>query len=257
MPSGRRWTKEEDDFLKERVGNLSFSAIANRLDRTVDAIEVRVRRLGIDNTKLESGKLTANELARALNVDNHTVYRWINEHRLKAVRRVTRQSTKFNLISVDDFWKWAKKNKEKINFYKIAPLSLLPEPDWVEEERKKDYHSIPKRQAAKWTEYEDKRLLEMTKGGYTQKEIGKALGRSENSVQRRLSRLREWRKTPMVKVTLRWSKVELEMLLDLEKQGLSDEEIAYELGREADHIRDKRRCLRRKGEYSGMKTKVI
>lgn len=255
MP-GKHWTTEEEDFLKEKVGTLSFHALAKRLGRSVDTIEVRIRRLGLDNTKLLSGKLTANELATALNIDNHTIYRWIDNHGLKAVRKVTRQSAKFNLISVEDFWKWAKQNKEKINFYKIDPLLLLPEPEWVKEERKRDYHHIPKRQAAKWTEYEDKRMLEMVKGGYTQKEIGQALGRSENSVQRRLSRLREWRKTPMTKVHLRWSKAELDMMLDLEKQGLSDEEIAFELGREAIHIRDKRRCLRRKGEYAGRKTQI-
>ena len=39
----------------------------------------------------------------------------------------------------------------------------------------------------------------------------------------------------------------------LEKEGKSDSEIALELGREAIHIRDKRRRLKRNNEYRGYK----
>jgi excisionase family DNA binding protein len=255
MP-GKRWTIEDEDFLKEKVCTLSFPALAKRLGRSVNAIEVRVRRLGIENTKLLSGKLTANELAMALNIDNHTVYRWIENHGLKAVRKVTRQVAKFNLISVEDFWKWAEQNKEKINFTKIDPLVLLPEPKWVEEERKRDYHTIPKRQAAQWTDEEDKRLISLLNGNYTQKEIGEFLNRSENAVQRRVSRLRERRIIPKKKITLRWTRKEVQMFLALESQGLSDDEIAFELGRERIHIVDKRRNMRKYGDYRGRKRKV-
>jgi excisionase family DNA binding protein len=256
MP-GKHWTIEEEDFLKEKVGTLSFPALAKRLGRSVNAIEVRIRRLGLDNTKLLSGKLTANELARALNIDNHTIYRWIENHGLKSVKKITRQSAKFNLISVDDFWKWAKQNKEKINFTKIDPLLLLPEPEWVHEERKRDYHTIPKRQAAIWTEQEDKRLISLLNANYTQKEIGQMMNRSENSIQRRISRLRERGVIPKKKITLRWKRSEVRMMLELEKQGLSDEEIAYELGRERMHITDKRRNMRKYGNYQGRKQNVI
>jgi predicted transcriptional regulator len=256
MP-GKHWTMEEEDFLKEKVGTLSFPGLAKRLGRSVNAIEVRVRRLGIENTKLLSGKLTANELANALNVDSHAVYRWIENHGLKSVRKVTRQTAKFNLISVDDFWKWAKKNKEKINFFKIDPLLLLPEPVWVKEERQRDYHCIPKRQAAIWSDEEDKRLISLLNGNYTQKEIGEFLNRSENAVQRRVSRLREKGIIPRKKISLRWTRKEVRMFLDLESMGLSDDEIAYELGRERIHIVDKRRNMRKYGDYQGRKRQVI
>lgn len=256
MVKGKNWSVEEDDFLKENVGKKSFQVMSKHLNRTVVAIESRARRLGIDNTKFESGKLTANEMARALNVDNHTVYRWIQTGGLKSVKKATRQSAKFNLISIDDFWKWAKNNKEKLNFYKIEPLVLLPEPDWVEDERKKDYHAIPKRQAAKWTDEEDYRLVSLLKGNYTQTEIGEFLNRSENAIQRRISRLRERGIIPMKKICLRWSQTEVQLFKELDSQGLSDKEIAFELGREREHIVDKRRTMRKYGNYQGRKQKV-
>jgi hypothetical protein len=252
----RRWTEEELHFLEDNVGKISLLKIAEKLNRPISGIEIKLKRLGLGNTRLASGKLTANELAKALNIDTHVVTRWLNECGLKGVKRATRISAKFHLISVENFWKWAEQNKERINFYKIEPNILVPEPDWVEEQRKLDYQTIPKRQGAKWTEQEDNRLIEMTNAGYKQEEIGVALNRSGLSVQRRLSRLREKRKIPMLKVVLPWSEEEVRMLLDLEKQGLSDVEIAYELGRDSNNISWKRGHLRKLNQYEGRKVAV-
>lgn len=254
--TGRYWTTEEEDFLKEKVGTLSIPILAKRLGRSVNAIEVRMRKLGIENTKFLSGKLTANELANALQVDSHAIYLWIRNHGLKAVYKATRYTAKFYLIDVNEFWKWAEKNKEKLNFTKIDHLVLLPEPVWVEEERKRDYLTIPKRQAATWNSEEDKKLISLLNGNYTQKEIAQFMHRSEKAIQRRISRLREKGVIPKKKISLRWSRKEVRMFLELEKQGLTDEEIAFELGRERGHITDKRRMLRKYGNYQGRKQKV-
>jgi predicted transcriptional regulator len=254
--SGKRWTNEEEDFLKEKVGTLSIPILSKRLGRSALAVELRLRKLGIENTKFLSGKLTANELANALKIDSHTVYRWIKENGLKAVYKTTRHVAKFYLIDVSDFWKWAEKNKEKINFTKIYPFILLPEPDWVAEERKRDYHCIPKRHAAIWNSEEDNNLISLLNGNYTQKEIAQIMNRSERAIQRRTSRLREKGTIPKKKISLRWTRKEVQMFLNLENRGLSDEEIAYELGREPEHISDKRRRLRKYGDYQGRKRRV-
>lgn len=252
MP-GKRWTEDELEYLEEKVGKIKLSAIAKTLDRSLNAVELKAKRLGLSGTKYESGKLTANELAQALNVDLKVVTRWVAKKGLKAAKRATREKAKFILIDVQNFWKWAKDNKDKINFSKIEPYQLLPEPDWVEEERKKDYHAIPKRTAQKWTDEEDKQMILMIKGGYTQQQIGEALKRSDVSVQRRLSRLKEWGRVPKAKITLRWSEKELQMFYELDAKGLSDEQIACEMGRETGHITDKRRRLRNEGKYQGFK----
>ena len=38
-----RWSKEEEEFLTENWGNLSIKAIAKKLNRSENAIEVRIR----------------------------------------------------------------------------------------------------------------------------------------------------------------------------------------------------------------------
>ena len=52
-----------------------------------------------------------------------------------------------------------------------------------------------------------------------------------------------------------WSKEEINKMLELEKQGLTDKEIAYKLGRKRIHITDKRRMLRKQGLYESYKNK--
>src|SRR5690625_3118197 len=99
---------------------MKIETIAKKLGRTVNAVEIRLGRLGISNTKLESGKITAAELARCCGVDNHVITRtWIPKKGLPAVRRVTRYKRKYWLIDVKEFWKWAEQNKDLIDFSRI------------------------------------------------------------------------------------------------------------------------------------------
>lgn len=42
-----RWTKEEDDFLRQWAGSITFQEIAKRLGRDRSAADARARRLGL------------------------------------------------------------------------------------------------------------------------------------------------------------------------------------------------------------------
>lgn len=226
---------------------MKIETIAKNLGRTVGAVENRLERLGLSNTKLESGKITAAELARYCGVDHHVVIRtWIPKKGLPAVKRATRHKRKYWLINVKEFWRWAEKNKDLIDFARIDTHVLLPQPEWVELERKRDYKKIPRKHLRKWTKKEDEQLIRLFKAGYTKKEIGQILERSETAVDRRIARLKVAGKIPYEKINISWTDEEVEMLIELEKKGLLDKEIAYELGREVDHIRDKRRRMGRK-----------
>lgn len=251
MANGRIWTKEENNYLEDKVGKVKISTIAKNLNRTVNAVISQIERIGVANTKLESGKITGSELSRLCNVDSHTVYDfWIKKKDLPAQFRVTKLKSRYWLIDVEEFWEWAEKNKDLINFTKIDAHVLLPQPDWVELERKRDRRTIPKRKQAKWTDAEDERLINMLNAGYNRNEIADKMQRSERAIQRRISRLRESRRIPYKKVDLRWTDKEIKIMIDLERQGFTDDVIAYELGREADHIRDKRRRMNRKKKTS-------
>lgn len=39
----------------------------------------------------------------------------------------------FKIIYLDEFWKWAEKNRSFLDFSKMEPLALGKEPGWVNE----------------------------------------------------------------------------------------------------------------------------
>lgn len=185
----RRWTDEEVQYLEGAVGAVSFNTIAKRLKRTPTAVSVKAFKLGLSNTKDARGELTLNHLSKLAKVDRHTVKYWVDSHGLKAKKRVTRHSAVFYFVSPNDFWSWARKNKRIINFSKIEPNSIIPEPDWVDAERRKDYRTVPHRRKMPYSQEEDDRMVFLVKQGYTYKEVGELLGRSMYSVAHRYMRV--------------------------------------------------------------------
>lgn len=187
----RRWTKKEDEYLVKWYGVKSLDQISRRLQRSIQALESRLYRLGIHGVRAHLGNVTVYELAECLQVDVHTIYNWIQKRELPY--NILRANTRTFLGSdVAAFWKWAQQNKELINFSKVSLNTLIPEPDWVKEQRKYDYFNRPKYENKKWTEEEDARLWYMFyQEGRTQQEIGQLIGRSAHGIQRRLHRLRK------------------------------------------------------------------
>ena len=47
MGKGKNWTREEEELLQELWGHRSIEAIARRLGRSVNAIKIRVSRMGL------------------------------------------------------------------------------------------------------------------------------------------------------------------------------------------------------------------
>jgi DNA-binding CsgD family transcriptional regulator len=172
--------------IKEFIGNEPISSIAKRLNRSPIGLEMKINRLGLANTKSFSGMMTAGEFARILNIERNTIMGWISRHGLESKRRITRHKRKFTFIEIEVFWKWAKQNKEKIDFSKLDVNALPPEPDWVQSERgvektMKIYKS--------WTTKEVKILIELAEKK-TYKEIASLLGRTPYSVEKKYSRLK-------------------------------------------------------------------
>lgn len=72
----------------------------------------------------------------------------------------------------------------------MEPLALGKEPEWVNEQRKKDYKSNALQRKDQWTPYEDDKLrylLKQQKYGYA--EVADILHRSEGAIQRRCTDL--------------------------------------------------------------------
>jgi hypothetical protein len=183
----RYWTKEEIQYLEENVGRLKISTIAKNLNRTENAVLVKMKRLGLSNTKEQLGLLTIGGLAKLLKVDPNTVRGWVKNHGLPCIKKVTRNRKRFYFIDPNNFWLWAENHKEKIDFSKIEKHSIAPEPEWVDKER------TPKKTTnyKSWTTYEIKVMVNLLKKGATYKTVGEKLQRSLISIERKYKRLQQ------------------------------------------------------------------
>jgi hypothetical protein len=187
----KEWNNEEIEHLKEFIGQHKVTTIAQYLDRSYESVRVKMTRLGLSNTKMQTGYITIGELSRHLKVERNTVKCWAKNHNLPFVKKTTRKSRSYYFIHPKSFWKWAETHRELVQFSSIEHQVLLPEPGWVNKERKKEMEDkIIKKKAYKpWTTKEDQKLLQLRGQGFTHKEIGHRLNRSATSIARRYSRI--------------------------------------------------------------------
>lgn len=188
----RTWTKEEVEYLKEKWRNVSIPILAKKLNRSVNAVKLKAGRLNL-GPMLENGAyVTLNQLAIALTGKNFSSYckkSWIENRGMPVHNKKVIKNT-FKIVYLDEFWKWAEKNRSFLDFSKMETLTLGKEPEWVNEQRKKDYTSNALQRKDKWTPYEDDKLrylLKQQKYGYA--EVAEILHRSEGAIQRRCADL--------------------------------------------------------------------
>lgn len=192
-PCGSRtWKPEELLYLEENWGKVSIPSMAKRLNRTPTAIKIKAQRLGLGATLLGGDYITLNQLMKAVNgtcVHTYHLTSWIKNRGLPVhTRRVEKNS--FRVVYLDEFWEWAEKNRSFIDFSKMEPLALGLEPDWVAEQRRKDYHTFSLQRKDPWTSAEDAYLLDLLKKQqYGYKELSEILHRSAGAIQRRCTDL--------------------------------------------------------------------
>lgn len=184
----KKWTKEDVEYLTEKWGNVSIPSLAKKLNRSVNAVKLKAGRLNL-GPMLENGAyVTLNQLAIALTGGNFSSYckkSWIENRGMPVHSKKVIKNT-FKIVYLDEFWKWAEKNRSFLDFSKMEPLTLGKEPAWVNEQRKKDYKSNALQRKDRWTPYEDDKLrylLKQQKYGYA--EVAEILYRSEGAIQRR------------------------------------------------------------------------
>ncbi|PKR86434.1 DNA-binding protein [Heyndrickxia camelliae] len=181
----KKWTDAEIRFLKENVGRMKIETIAQKLHRSEGSIVSKMKRLGIAYTKNQTGHLSTHQLAELLSVDRNTIIGWMKRHGLKYTKKVTRTTKSFYFIDPMEFWKWADRNREKIDFSKIECNAIAPEPEWVRHERskqKEEHYKV-------WSVKEERVLKMMVLSGYSYTEVAQRLSRTKTSVQRKFQRM--------------------------------------------------------------------
>lgn len=246
MGRNRAWTPEEIEILRESWGNTSIPGIAKRLNRTEDAIKVKVVRLKLgkflDNNR--NGRIAFSTFAKALGHQNSNGYMKISwaQNRGLPLHRQIRHKQVFEMVDIDEFWEWAERNQSFIDFSGFERHVLGVEPEWVEKKRQRDISKIGnwKVKNVEWTKDEDERLLTYLKEyKYNWEELSVKMHRTCGAIQRRICVLgckeRPLRKNAHEK----WTEKQLEMLNSMILSGSNYQEMQTEIGKSEKAIRGK------------------
>ena len=242
----RTWKPEETEYLMEKWGQVSIPAIAKKLNRTTNAVKVRAQRLGLGAVLMAGEYVTLNQLLIAVTGSNagysYKMKSWVENRGLPVhTKKVDRCS--FRVVYIEEFWAWAEKNRSFIDFSKMEPLALGEEPDWVIEQRKKDFEAFAIQRKDAWTSAEDSRL-KMLLGlhRYSWAELSEMMHRSHGAIIRRCVDLGiKERAVPVDSVGKRgtWTSEDFEILADGIRHGDSYAAIGRAVGRSEKCVRSK------------------
>lgn len=247
MCRGRTWEQEELDFLEDKWGILSISAIAKKLNRTTTSIQIKANRLGL-GTFIDSAEyITLSKFIQALGYKQGYTYTCNRLIKLGLpVKKKKIVSRNIKIVYLDDFWKWAEEHKNDINFAKFEKGDLGLEPEWVEEKRKADLSNPSKITHNRvWTKAHDNTLISMCKSQrYTYKDIARELNRTENAIKRRLIDLGVKVRPLYLNNHVKWTDEENKKMLELHEQGYDTNYIANVLNKSQLSISDRIKKLK-------------
>lgn len=241
MGLNRNWTKQEEEYLAENFGTLSVKTIAKNLGRTENAVVVRKCRLGL-GAFLENGDyVTWNQFQIAYcGSSSSGTYRmtsWVKNRNFPIhTKRVNKNS--FKIVYLEEWWEWAEKNKDFLDFSNMEENILGKEPEWVKAKRKNDIENKRKIINTPWTKAEDDKLcFLLSKHKYTYDDLSKMLRRTNGAIQRRLCDLGINERPVKADNHTRWTEQDFEMLGEMIKAGYCYEYMSEKLGKSAKAIR--------------------
>lgn len=230
----KKWTNEEVSILKEMWGEHSIPNIAKKLNRSENSIRVKSFRVGLRDNIRSGDYLLLNDVLKILGINyGKGTNRVINSNIPYKLKASVRQ--KYRIIYIDDFWKWAEKNKNIINFKNFERGELGPEPEWAEIKRQSDKKKAKEKKNTPWTPSEDKQLiwlLEQYKYGYS--DIARIIGRTEGAIKRRCYDLKVKARPIKADNHRKWTNEETNICLTMYSNGSTIEDISERLeGRSA------------------------
>lgn len=246
----KEWSNKEIDYLERFYGERSIEYIAQKLGRKPSAILRKARRIGLGAMTDYTDNLTTVQLAKALNVFQGTIKNLIKRYGLPARRQKLYKGYVYK-ISIENFWKWAEQNKQRIHWENVEKNVLGKEPLWVDEARKVTL--VQKKRYTKWSDYEIEQLKFYYNKGLSFDEIAKKLNRTESTVRNMIPKLGISNRL----IILKWQKEEVDLLVDLSLKGYTDKYIAEKLGRSKSMVRGKKTDLRKQGILPDFRYKKV
>ncbi len=188
MRRGKRWSILEINYLDEGWGKFTLTYISDQLKRTKKAVVLKAKKMGFGASTRADEYITANQVSVLLNVDRHTIIRWITNYNLKATRKILLYEKSFWLIKHCDLCKWLKNNQDRFDSRKISLYGLGYELEWLQEKRGRD-KELPEKRFKKWTPLEVQRLIILSKDK-KYREIARLMDRTYVAIDHKMHRLR-------------------------------------------------------------------
>lgn len=233
MPSGHPWSADELHVLDELWGVLAVQTIAKRIGRS--AISTQQKGYELYGSPLHrSEDITITELARTLGIGREVVWTyWVKKHGLPYTTRSLLNKRRYRMVNIDAFWKWAAKHQNLFDTRRFELGVLGAEPSWMAVKRRTDTMAKPKT----WTQHELFELRRLLSKGFTHRDIGLQIGRTEEAVRIKARRInlhprRTW--------TL---EQERELARLLTETNISMDEIGIRLERTLQSVRSKKCAL--------------
>jgi len=192
---GPTYSADELEIIEDKWGTVTPNAIALLLGRSLSAIINKKTRMGLGSF-LESGEyITVNQLFKAIGRDggiSYTLDKWVKIGFPLKTKKVI--STRYRIIHLEDFWKWAEICRMHIDFNKFKENSLGAEPSWVKDQRRADVE-FAKYKVTPWTPKEDSLLRSLLKlYKYTYRDLSIQISRTEGAIKRRYNdlKIKDW-----------------------------------------------------------------
>lgn len=231
-------------MLCEMWGHYSIDSIARKLGRSVAALRVRVNKLGLPPF-LQCGEyITLNQLmlhVKGTNEWKYQVKSWVESRGMPVHKKARSSRCSVKVVYMHEFWKWAEKNRAFIDFSKLEPGVLGKEPEWLQEQRKKDQLMKIRVRNDDWTKLEDERLIHLLKEHkYTCLEMSKLMNRTAGAIEHRCRRLNLMERPVPICTKEQgaiWTTEMLTILADGIRNGCSYTEIGDMIGKSEKAVR--------------------
>ena len=220
----RIWTKSEYDFIVDNWGKLSKKEIAEKLNRSVQAVNVKANRIGLKNCFIYVREITLNELHQILfkrNLNTYTLGIW-ERYMMPIETKIPNSTAEYKTIHIPKFIEWLKDNKRVIDLNETDEGCFgIDEPEWLKEKRQADKRAAAYGPHNKvWTKEEDKTLADMVKANkYGYRDISVALKRTEGAIKRRLRDLKLKERPIKADNHILWTAEEINIVKDLWSKG--------------------------------------
>lgn len=241
MGRERHWTEKEINYLKEKWGVLSMKTLSKKLNRTIPAIRNRAVRLKLGSHLLGDGHITVRNLIELIGQKcNITCYLRKFEKNNCPIKKKLIIEKRIRVIYIDEFWEWAYKNRNILDFSRFPYGNLGPEPKWVDIKRRADRRKKATYKASPWTKEEDKRLLFLLRQHkYTRRDLAKKFNRTQGAIEKRMHDLKLIERPVAENNHIKWTKEEFDLLVELLKDGYDYEVISEIMDKSSKGIRNR------------------